>query len=234
MGTNPVKPNQKILRSALKEALKDLPLKRTHLRFIVRSFDISFVGHENAPERGTGEAYIFHPLRAAIACAEAMVNLSICDWKLIAEILLHDCFEDAEAGMKSPLLLKSSVLFWLGVEVTFDVLCLTKDKEKGEDHYWVKQLLHSERWRPLAGKFSDRIDNQETLSGLSSEKQQVKILETELRFPPLYERLCHLIQHEVDAGRLERGWLQFPPALNWKLLSATKKAKKHLVSLPPP
>ncbi len=196
---------------------------------IEKAFTISFEGHQNAPSRKSGEAYIFHPFRAAVSMFTKMELLGIFDARLIIAILLHDCVEDAKKAGISPLLMRGRVFIHMGGKVTADVYTLTKHSERGETRLeYNKRLLATDRWRPLAAKFEDRKDNLDTIESLPREKQMSKVYDAEQWFPHFAHRLQILIDKAVDHGRLDKQFLHLPALLHWDLKGSVSREKARL------
>lgn len=195
---HPREPQKQILWGVLQREVECLPLTPDDLKILGIAFDISFEGHREAPPRESGEAYIYHPFRAAIRTIRRQFALRIYDIDTIIEVLLHDCFEDAEAGGKRGLLVRSEVWFRLGERIATDVHTVTKHKERGESNEaYCKRLANCDSWRPYWVKFEDRIDNIWTLRSTSLERQRNKIRETREWFPVFAERLKVLIAHDM-------------------------------------
>lgn len=194
-------PQKHILWGVLQREIRFLPVSEDDISILKTAFEISFEGHRDAPHRESGEAYIYHPFRAAIRMIRRQLALHIYDIMAIIEVLLHDCFEDAEVGRRNSMLVRSEVWFLLGEAIATDVHTVTKHKERGEsNHAYCDRLAHSTLWRPLWVKFEDRIDNIWTLRSMSHERQRNKIKETQKWFPIFAERLRVLIQNEIQSG----------------------------------
>lgn len=213
-GVDPLEPKREELRKILLHVVTPLKFSFFELQLLCTAFDISFDGHENAPKRVSGEAYIFHPFRATLRMIFRQIRLELKDIKAIIEEMLHDCFEDAEIGGRSPLLVRSQVLASLGMQITYDVHCVTKHEGIGEtSEEYCTRLSKCESWRPLWVKFEDREDNIRTLGSMPKKKQQAKIQETELWFPVFAKRMGFLIQREINRNKLSEKWLKLPKIL---------------------
>lgn len=211
---DPVEPKKEDLRRVLLHALIPLECSFYELQTVCTAFDISFDGHKDAPNRESGEAYIFHPIRATLRMIFRQIRLKLRDIKAIIEELLHDCFEDAEAGGRSPILVRSQVLLYLGWEITYDVHCVTKHKELGEtNEAYCLRLSKSESMRPLWVKFEDREDNIRTIGSVPASKRQAKVTETERWFPIFTKRMTLLIERRIDHRTLTKEWHKLPQIL---------------------
>jgi (p)ppGpp synthase/HD superfamily hydrolase len=230
MGTiNLQEPTQVQLWRILEAELVPLSLTHKEQKKTRNAFNISFEGHKNAPQRASGEAYIFHPVRAAIRAIRRQHLLRIKDVQLIVDILLHDCYEDAEKAGISPLIMRSKVQFRMGSEVAIDVHCLTKQKHKNEtNHEAFVRLITAGRWRPLAAKLEDRNDNIITIESMPQANQIAKIAETEAWLPLISQELENLLEEEVATGELGRGFLLLPRLICEELIVAIQREKDRI------
>lgn len=150
---------------------------------ISRAFEFAKYAH-SGQVRKSGEAYICHPLRAAIRVAELEI-----DTPTIQAALLHDVVEDTSIGIDK---LKQE----FGEEVAFLVDGVTKlgrFKYRGveaEVENMRKMLLATAQdIRVILIKLADRLDNMKTISSLSAEKQKRISLETLDIYAPIALRL---------------------------------------------
>lgn len=204
-------PHQHILRKQfLREIKRNLPLSpRDEIR-LAKVFDFSFVSHRDTKPRDSGEAYIFHLVRASLVMTWVQSHCGVYDLEVIVNVLLHDCFEEDWETVMSRFLIRSRVAVRFGLNTASDVYALTKHKERGEtNEAYCVRLAACLVWRVLAGKLVDRIDNMWTIGGVSPERRTKKILETEQWFLFICKRLIDLVDTEVDTGKLT-------PPLAWK------------------
>jgi (p)ppGpp synthase/HD superfamily hydrolase len=195
-------PDKEILRKNLHKELSFLPFTEKEIERINIAFEISFEGHRNAPARESGEAYIFHPYRAAYRMIRRQRRYRWYDSQLIIETLIHDCFEDAEKGNISPLLMKSSVQLLLGHSVAYDTFCVTKKKGEASAEY-CRRLSRCEKWRPFLVKPEDRLDNMWTIGSMPRKSIISKIKETEHWFPIFEDRLNTLLERDLARGLVD-------------------------------
>lgn len=224
-----VRPDKHTLCKILVQELEVLgPTSLERLKVEI-ALDVAYEGHRNAPERTSGEAFIFHPFRAAIANIRQQAALGVKDIALVEVILIHDCFEDAEKGGKSPLLMRSEILIRMGDEIASDVHTLTKHSERGETRAsYNTRLLASTSWRPLAAKFEDREDNVDTIEWMPRPNQISKVFETEQWFPHFGERLLALIEVEIVANRLSPQFRELPRILLQRLMRSVLREKTRI------
>lgn len=155
--------------------------------------------------RGTGEAYICHPLRVAKQIAE---------WggssELIAAAILHDIVEDCDTTID-----ELEVMFGHEIASTVDDVTALSDKDF-EDHTLTKKqrnilsdakLQRRMNAKAICIKVADRIDNLNTLSGVSEEKRIPKAEHTReiiipmamlmkaFHFVNVLEELCFMTEH---------------------------------------
>lgn len=155
--------------------------------------------------RGTGEPYIFHPLRVAKLVTEWGFESDV-----IIAALLHDVVEDCNIS-----LCEIEELFGTNVSNIVDVVTALSDKDFSDHTLTKKQkdLLSDARLqkkmndKALYVKIADRIDNLNTLSGVKEEKRIPKaehtreiiipmaMLENAYYFVDLLEELCFQTEH---------------------------------------
>ena len=155
--------------------------------------------------RGTGEPYIFHPLRVAKLVTEWGFESNV-----IMAAMLHDVVEDCDTP-----LLEIERLFGTNVANIVDVVTALSDKDY-TDHTLTKtqrDLLSDVRLqkkmndKALYVKIADRIDNLNTLSGVKESKRIPKAehtreiiipmarLENAYYFVDVLEELCFQTEH---------------------------------------
>jgi len=148
------------------------------------AFDLAMVAHEGQ-RRGSGEAYVTHP----IASAQILAELGI-DPVAIQAALLHDVPEDTEYNL-------TDIEEKFGPEVGQLVDGVTK-LSKFSTHSHEQQQAENIRKMLLAMaqdirvvliKLADRLHNMRTLHGLPPEKQQRIARQTMEIYAPLSERL---------------------------------------------
>jgi (p)ppGpp synthase/HD superfamily hydrolase len=222
-------PQKAQLWRVLERELATLNPTKKEVRRVKTSFAISFWGHQKAPVRASGEAYIFHVVRATIRSIWRQRELGIRDIELIIIILLHDSFEDAKKAGISPLLMHSRVHFQMGHETGVDVLYLTKQKQRNEtnDEAFTR-LIRSERWRPVIGKLEDRTDNILTIASMPLPNQIAKLKETEIWLPLLTQQGEALVAKEIESGRLSPNFRYLLPSICNELVPALRAQKLRL------
>ncbi len=222
-------PSKTLLWEILEKELDRLwPSQIERLR-VYGAFDISFEGHRNLKPRESGEAYFFHPFRAAIRKIRRQVALGIKDIQVIVDTLLHDCFEEAANAGINPILMHSEVHIRMGTDVAEDVHCLTKQKQLGETNLeYLVRLLKCGRWRPIAAKLEDRYDNLITLESMPLPNQVAKLEETARWLSLLTQELSTLIEYEVSNFRLSGKFQLLVPSLAHDLQEEIKKQKARL------
>ena len=155
--------------------------------------------------RGTGESYLYHPMRVAKLIAEWGF-----DSDLIAAAMLHDVIEDTDTTLS-----EITDTFGPSVADIVDAVTALSDKDFA-DHMLTKtqrDLLSDTRLqkkinsRALYVKIADRIDNLSTLSGVEEAKRIPKAEHTReiiipmaklanaYRFVDILEELCFQTEH---------------------------------------
>lgn len=124
-----------------------------------------------------GIPYLSHP----VSMANMALTLGITDDSLIAAILLHDVCEDCDTKVEE-----------LPVDDTVKELVdfLTKPGKGGDDLAYYSRLEHCAPIDACLIKVLDRISNLlEAAVGMSPEKIEQYIIETQLMYPRLLERV---------------------------------------------
>ena len=155
--------------------------------------------------RGTGEAYICHPLRVAKQIAEWGASC-----ELIAAAILHDIVEDCDTTID-----ELEARFGHEIAQTVDDVTALSDRDF-EDHTLTKKqknilsdakLQRRMNAKAICIKVADRIDNLNTLSGVSEEKRIPKAEHTReiiipmamlmkaYHFVNILEELCFMTEH---------------------------------------
>ncbi len=193
------------------------------------AFDLAYWGHEDAPHRASGEAYIFHLVRSGIKWIWCQRELDIRDDRVTQGVIVHDTTEDAKKAGLPPELVHTNITALLGVGVASDVYYNTKQKHEGENgNRFFRRLLTTEDWHPIVIRLIERSDNIETLESMPIDKQLRKIKETKRWREPLVERLNHLLKKQVKEGVLEPKWLRLPGYLDTYLINAIKTEEARL------
>lgn len=231
MGTipDPAKPDKALLWCIIVLEFKKLnPAVDAQVK-LHRAFNISYFGHMYTPLRQSGEAYIFHIVRASIRMMWRQEQLGINNLQALLYEVTHDCLEEAERSRRNRRLLESKITRQLDAKTTYGTLTLTKHKERGEtNEEYFRRILKTEIWEVLWAKFEDRLDNIVTIHSMEKAKAITKIAETEYWFPQLKDRLKHLIEIEIKAGRLERSYRSLPNHLYQHLVTELRRQKQHL------
>ncbi len=218
---------------ALSKILKreQLKLSTPHLANagVEMAFELTYWGHRGAPTRASGEAYVFHPLRAAIVWIWYQLELGIRDHQVTQGILIHDTGEDAKKAGLNPKLVYTNIASYLGGDVAGDVYYNTKQKHLGETgEGFFRRLLRSGLWRPIVIRLIERTDNIQTLKSMPADKQVRKIKETKRWRKRLVHQLRHLLAIEVKAGHLDSKWLHLPTLLDHNLRTAVQIEEKRI------
>jgi (p)ppGpp synthase/HD superfamily hydrolase len=215
-------PDKDVLRRlVLRETKRCLPLNARDEIRLGKVFNFSFDEHKSTELRDSGEAYIFHLVRAMLIMVWAQQLFKVYDLEVIVDIILHDCFEEDWATVMSRFLIQSRVAVKFGLETASDVYSLTKHKERGEtNEAYCLRVATSTAWRVVAGKIIDRTDNMWTIGAVSPERRRRKILETEQWFQFICKRLFELIDTETERGKLSpseawRGFAKFIVGYLW-------------------
>ena len=155
--------------------------------------------------RGTGEPYIFHPLRVARFVTEWGFESDV-----IVAAMLHDIVEDCSTPIE-----EIQELFGSGIARIVDAVTALSDRDFQEGQLTKQQIdmLSDVRLqtkideKALYVKIADRLDNLSTLSGVKEEKRIPKAvhtreiiiplarLEKAYRFVDMLEELCFQTEH---------------------------------------
>lgn len=171
---------------------------------IKKAYEYADKKHEGMV-RGTGEPYIFHPLRVARLVTEWGLESDV-----IMAAILHDVVEDCNTNLS-----EIESLFGTNVATTVDAVTALNDKDF-KDHTLSKtqkDLLSDARlqkkmnYKALFVKIADRIDNLNTLSGVKETKRIPKaehtreiiipmaVMANAYHFVDILEELCFQTEH---------------------------------------
>jgi GTP pyrophosphokinase len=175
----------KTLKKKIIQKLND-SLNEKEIDLLERSFDFAEQSHSEQ-KRKSGEPFINHPLRVALAISEMKLGVNA-----VVASVLHDVVEDCQVPI-------SKIRTEFNEEVAFLVNGLTKVNKvkykEQEDTITEKEnfrnmiLAMAKDLRIIIIKLADRLDNMRTLWSLSSQKQIKKSLETLEILAPLAYRL---------------------------------------------
>lgn len=163
---------------------------------LIRAYDYASQKHAGQ-KRGSGEAYIKHPLRTARSCAKWRADKDV-----IMAALLHDVAEDCNTPL-------SEIEKSFGPNVAAIVDAVTALSDRDFDHHTLtkaqKDILSDAKlqrkmnYKALYVKVADRIDNLRTMSGVKEEKRIPKAEHTREIIVPM----CRLAQAHHFADVLE-------------------------------
>lgn len=163
---------------------------------LIRAYDYASQKHAGQ-KRGSGEAYIKHPLRTARSCAKWRADKDV-----IMAALLHDVAEDCNTPL-------SEIEKSFGPNVAAIVDAVTALSDRDFDHHTLtkaqKDILSDAKlqrkmnYKALYVKVADRIDNLRTISGVKEEKRIPKAEHTREIIVPM----CRLAQAHHFADVLE-------------------------------
>jgi GTP diphosphokinase / guanosine-3',5'-bis(diphosphate) 3'-diphosphatase len=218
-------PQRAILRKYLTdEVRRELHLGKKDVNEIRKAFNTAFYAYHGILRR-SGEAYIFHAVRCVLIATWILAMCGIYDRRLLLILFLHDTYEETGASWYSQLFVRMLVHLGSGFDVGTYVGHLSKKEGESDENYF-KRLLVCGLWLVIMSKFVDRIDNVRTLDGTNPQRDGRKIAETEQWFPQLEEVLEKLITKDVEAGRLEEGWLKAATFLSGYLQYKTAEMKR--------
>lgn len=226
---DPRHPEREALEAILIDAFRTLRPRERALRVLRSTFDLSYRGHLRAPPRASGEAYIYHILRADLEAIRMMDMFGVFNLNLVLQLTLHDTVEDAREGGYHPLLMRSNVLQEVGPINAWGIGLLTKHDEFGNvkpDYY--RRLSETRMWEPVAGKHFDRLDNIRTLGDMPLHKRQKKLEETEREFPSLTRTLFQNALRKVERGTFHHGYLALCGLIASELARAVRVEKDRL------
>jgi hypothetical protein len=163
---------------------------------LIRAYDYASQKHAGQ-KRGSGEAYIKHPLRTARSCAKWRADKDV-----IMAALLHDVAEDCNTPLSE---IEKS--FGPNVAAIVDAVTALSDRDfdnhtptKGQrDILSDAKLQRKMNYKALYVKVADRIDNLRTMSGVKEEKRIPKAEHTREIIVPM----CRLAQAHHFADVLE-------------------------------
>ena len=163
---------------------------------LIRAYEYAAQKHAGQ-KRGSGEAYIKHPLRTARSCAKWRADKDV-----IIAALLHDVAEDCNTPL-------SEIEKSFGPNVAAIVDAVTALSDRDFDHHTLtkaqKDILSDAKlqrkmnYKALYVKVADRIDNLRTMSGVKEEKRIPKAEHTREIIVPM----CRLAQAHHFADVLE-------------------------------
>lgn len=163
---------------------------------LIRAYDYASQKHAGQ-KRGSGEAYIKHPLRTARSCAKWRADKDV-----IMAALLHDVAEDCNTPL-------SEIEKSFGPNVAAIVDAVTALSDRDFDHHTLTKaqrdilsdakLQRKMNYKALLVKVADRIDNLQTMSGVKEEKRIPKAEHTREIIVPM----CRLAQAHHFADVLE-------------------------------
>jgi guanosine-3',5'-bis(diphosphate) 3'-pyrophosphohydrolase len=168
--------------------------------------------------RRTGEAYITHPVAAALILARMRL-----DYQTIMATLLHDVVEDTSIS-------KSDLIKQFGEEVTTlvdGVTKLTKIKfesraEAQAENFRKMVLAMVKDIRVIIVKLADRLHNMRTLGPLPRPKKKRIAIETLEIYAPIANRLG---MHAIYIGLEDLGFKALYPMRYRAIKSAVEKAR---------
>ena len=180
---------------------------------IKRAYQYACEKHEGV-KRGSGEPYIFHPMRVARLLAEQGFES-----EYLMSALLHDVVEDCDVPVS-----EIRRLFGDTVAKTVDAVTALSDRDFGENKPSKKRrdslsdakLQENMTVKALYVKIADRIDNLSTISGVKEEKRMPKAKHTQEILIPMAERakayyyvdiledLCFRIEHPGLVDLMEK------------------------------
>lgn len=163
---------------------------------LIRAYEYASQKHAGQ-KRGSGEAYIKHPLRTARSCAKWRADKDV-----IMAALLHDVAEDSNTPL-------SEIEKSFGPNVAAIVDAVTSLSDRDFDHHTLTKaqrdilsdakLQRKMNYKALLVKVADRIDNLQTMSGVKEEKRIPKAEHTREIIVPM----CRLAQAHHFADVLE-------------------------------
>ena len=163
---------------------------------LIRAYEYAAQKHAGQ-KRGSGEAYIKHPLRTARSCAKWRADKDV-----IMAALLHDVAEDSNTPL-------SEIEKSFGPNVAAIVDAVTSLSDRDFDHHTLTKaqrdilsdakLQRKMNYKALLVKVADRIDNLRTMSGVKEEKRIPKAEHTREIIVPM----CRLAQAHHFADVLE-------------------------------
>lgn len=200
----------------LNEELK-VYLDPVHVEKCYQAFLVAEKAHEGQMRR-SGEAYISHPVAAALILAKMRL-----DYQTIMATLLHDVVEDTSIS-KQELILK------FGEDVTAlvdGVTKLTKIKfesraEAQAENFRKMVLAMVKDIRVIIVKLADRFHNMHTLHSMPPKKRRRIAIETLEIYAPIANRLG---MHAIYTGLEDLGFKALYPMRFRAIKSAFEKAR---------
>lgn len=200
----------------LHEELKTY-LDASHVEKCYQAFLVAEKAHEGQMRR-SGEAYISHPVAAALILAKMRL-----DYQTIMATLLHDVVEDTSVS-------KDELTLQFGEDVTAlvdGVTKLTKIKfesraEAQAENFRKMVLAMVKDIRVIIVKLADRFHNMHTLGAMPSRKRRRIAIETLEIYAPIANRLG---MHAIYTGLEDLGFQALYPMRYRAIKSAFEKAK---------
>ena len=228
-GIDRTNPNKKELkRRFIAEVRRVLNLTSLDINELRQSFRIAHFAYRKILRRN-GEAYIFHVIRSTLVLVWVCGEHRVFDIGCCHVLLQHDSYEETEDTWYAQTLIRSIVHLRLGNEVAQDVLHLTQTNGETDEEYLIG-ILTKAGWRALIAKIVERTDNVWTLDKNDPARSKRKLQDTARDFPKVFDRLIHLVQIEVGAGRLGKSWINVVQLLSGYLWYAVA-SKKHEFAL---
>jgi hypothetical protein len=221
------------LLARAEKAVTPLQFTRKESKDFTKAFELSFEEHQNAPPRASGEIYFMHIFRQLMKMIRLMVRFRVKSVKLLITILLHDAIENVKENGTTQFMVVSKITNLLDEEITYFVVCLTKNKEKETRDSYLIRLTICDVWPPLVAKPGDSNDNMITLSATQLASQAGKVVEIFTHFPAIKARAIHLITTEGKSGRLKswQRWIGLVEVLHRNLNRNAKKQQQRLEGL---
>ena len=201
------------------ELLKELELylDAEEIEKCYQAFLVAKKGHEGQTRR-TGEAYISHPVAAALILAEMRL-----DYQTIMATLLHDVVEDTKTS-------KEELVQQFGEDVATlvdGVTKLTKIKfesraEAQAENFRKMVLAMVKDIRVIIVKLADRLHNMRTLGVMPGPKKRRIAIETLDIYAPIANRLG---MHSVYTGLEDLGFKALYPMRYRAIKSAVEKSR---------
>jgi len=194
-------------------------LNADHIALIERAYACAEAAHKGQ-KRQSGEAYITHPVAAALTLAKLRM-----DYQTIMAALLHDVLEDT-------LVDKAGLVSQFGEEVAELVDGVSKltqiefeNREEAQAENFRKMILAMVRdIRVILVKLSDRLHNMRTLGHKEPAKRRRIALETLEIYAPIANRLG---MHELRLELEDLGFAALYPNRYTVLKAAVAKARRN-------
>lgn len=174
--------------------------------------------------RRSGEAYITHPIAAALILAEMRL-----DYQTIIATLLHDVVEDTSAS-------KDDLVRQFGEDVSALVEGVTKltkikfeSRAQAQAENFRKMVLAMVKdIRVIIVKLADRLHNMQTLGAMPSAKRRRIAIETLEIYAPIANRLG---MHAIYTGLEDLGFKALYPMRYRAIKSAVEKSRGNRAEL---